>query len=162
MRIWITRASVLVLPFSAGCALDTPSDMTGELEQNATETGHGSVPVYMVPATIPADCSTAADTAIMKWLAAVPSYSIAQFRAGGCYGIDTGIVVTGRANLTIDGNGATFRALTIGTPGRTIWRLQSHTNIVLKNMVIRGANPKPGITDTGPYYNGVDYEWQHG
>ena len=114
---------------------------------------------YDVPASIVADCSRAVDAEIRAWLATVPDNAVARFAANGCYGQSGTIVLTDRTALTVDGNGSTFRALTVGDIGRRNWRLQGGSRITLKNMTVRGANPRAGIFEGS--YDGA-YEYQHG
>lgn len=114
---------------------------------------------YDVPASIAADCSRPVDAEIRSWLASVPDNAVARFAASGCYGQDGTIVVADRTDLTIDGNGSTFKALTVGDIGRRNWRVQGGSGITLKNMAAVGANPKAGILDGS--YDGAR-EYQHG
>jgi hypothetical protein len=118
----------------------------------------GATAVRMVPSSIVSDCSRPVDGELNAWLRSVPDGSTILFGAGRCYGQDGTLFVTDRSNLTIDGNGSTFKTLTVGTPGRDSWRIEAGRNIILKNMIIRGANPAAGLTDTA--YQGA-YEWQH-
>jgi hypothetical protein len=115
-------------------------------------------PVYEVPSSIAADCSRPVDAEIMDWLARVPNHAVARFAPGGCYGVDGSIVLADRTNLTVDGNGATFAALTKGSSTRRNWRLQGGKSVTLRNMTARGANPTAGIVE-GAY--DPSYEFQH-
>jgi len=112
----------------------------------------------LVPSSIPSDCSMPVESQIMQWLATVPDGSSVAFRPGGCYGEDQSITLHDRNGLTIDGQGATFRALTLseGNPDRANWMLLGGTNNTLENMTIRGANNPSFPTPTR------DEEWQHG
>ena len=116
-------------------------------------------PVYDVPTSIAANCSRSVDAEIRGWLAQVPDHAVARFAAGGCYGQDGPIELVDRTGLTIDGNGATFKALTQGSNVRRNWRLQGGSAITLKNMTVRGANPRGGILEGA--YN-PSFEFQHG
>ena len=118
------------------------------------------VPVtYDAPAAIAADCSRPVDAEIRAWLASVPDNAVARFAAGGCYGQDATIVLSDRTELTVDGNNATFKALTQGDIGRRNWRIQGGSRVTLKNMTVLGVNPKAGIFE-GSYDRA--YEYQHG
>jgi Bacterial Ig-like domain len=110
--------------------------------------------VYDVPADIPADCSVAVDDEITAWLASVPDGNTARFAAGGCYGQDGTIGVNGRTDLVIDGQGSDFRTLTPGDEERASWRFVGGTNLTVRNVDVRGANPG-GVYSPG-------FEWQHG
>jgi hypothetical protein len=112
------------------------------------------VPVYTVPSTIKSNCSAAVETQIMSWLAKVPDGAIARFGSGRCYGQDGTITLANRANLTIDGNGSEFRALTLGDSHRSNWRFVGGHNLAVQNLAVRGSDPN------GTYDHTV--EWQHG
>jgi hypothetical protein len=123
-----------------------------------------------VPASIASDCSVDVADALGTWLASVPNGATARF-GGGCYRIDHTITLTDRADLTIDGGGATFRA---GTPTgdgspvdhpsraartRAQWRLTGGHDIHLHDLTIQGANTAAGTGDAA--YVGA-LEAQHG
>jgi hypothetical protein len=114
---------------------------------------------FLVPDSIPADCSRAVEDDIMDWLATVPDGSTVRFKHNGCYGQDETIELEDRLDLTIDGNGSTFKALTRGSPNRDNWRIEGGQGITLTNMTVCGANPHAGIHDDA--YDG-SVEWQHG
>jgi hypothetical protein len=114
---------------------------------------------FMVPDSIPADCSRPVENEIMAWLRTVPDGATARFQHNGCYGQDETIELEDRVDLTIDGNGASFKALTRGSPNRDNWRIEGGRNITLKDMTVCGSNPHAGITDRA--YDG-SVEWQHG
>ena len=97
---------------------------------------------YVVPKKIPDDCSVAVEGKIMSWLATVPNGSTVQFGAGRCYGQDGTITLAGRSGLVIDGGGSEFRALTPGGSHRANWRLVTGSNLTLRNMAVRGSNPR--------------------
>jgi len=108
---------------------------------------------YLVPTTIPADCSRPAENDIMQFLATVPDGSTVRFPPGGCYAQGTRIQVFDRHDLVIDGGGSTFRKTSPSIPnGRgpdvhPNWRLAGGSNITLQNLVIRGVfstQPNPG------------------
>lgn len=112
-----------------------------------------ATPVYTVPSTITANCSTPVSDAIMSFIATVPDNSIIQFPPNGCYLEDYQISVDVRTGLTIDGQGSTFKetptpptADDLNFPSssrgycRTNWRMSADTNIVVKNMTVYGNN----------------------
>lgn len=113
----------------------------------------------MVPASIPHDCSQTVDSQVNSFIQSVPNGSTIEFQPGGCYGQDGEILVTDRSNLTIDGNGSTFKDLTTGTGSRSNWDVQSGSNITLENMTIIGANANAG---TGSSCYTTSLEWQYG
>src|SRR5262245_36048778 len=110
--------------------------------------------VYSVPKSIKSDCSVAVEDKIMAWLATVPDGSTVMFGKGRCYGQDGTITLTGRNGLVIDGQGSEFRALTLGGSHRANWQFIRGSNLVVRNMAIRGSNAN-GVYDH-------DVEWQHG
>ena len=114
---------------------------------------------FMVPDSIPADCSRPVENEIMAWLATVPNGATARFEHNGCYGQDETIELEDRIDLTIDGNGSSFKALTTGSPNRDNWRIEGGRNITLRNMTVCGSNPHAGISEKA--YDGK-VEWQHG
>lgn len=114
---------------------------------------------FMVPDSIPADCSRPVENEIMAWLRTVPDGATARFQHNGCYGQDETIELEDRVDLTIDGNGSSFKALTRGSPNRDNWRIENGRNITLKNMTVCGANPHAGIHDLAW---DTTVEWQHG
>ena len=99
------------------------------------------------PASIVSNCTLPVEDQLMAWLDTVPDNSVVQFPPGACYGLDDTITMEDRVGLTIDGNGSTFKALTPGTGNRDNWRIEGGTNITLKNMIVRGANPSAGVND---------------
>lgn len=99
------------------------------------------------------------DSQINSFLQSVPDGSTVEFQPGGCYGQDGTFLITDRNNLVIDGNGSTFKALTVGTSTRDNWRIQSGSDITLENMTIVGANPNAG---TGSSCMTTNLQWQHG
>jgi cysteine-rich secretory family protein len=116
-------------------------------------------PVSSPPASIASNCTLPVENQLMAWLNTVPDNSVVQFPPGACYGLDDTITLEDRVGLFIDGNGSTFKALTPGTGNRDNWRFEGGTNITVKNMIVRGANPHAGVT--GNAYDGTR-EWQHG
>ena len=84
----------------------------------------------------------------------MPDNSTVQFGKARCYGQDGTIALSGRHGLTIDGQSSEFRALTPGNSQRSNWRFVGGSNLTVRNMAVRGANP------AGAYQAG--FEWQHG
>ena len=104
------------------------------------------------------DCSSDVTQAITSWVASVPDNSVLSFDAGACYRIEGTIEVTNRNGLVFDGNGSTFRATSTNAPSyRAQWRLTRGSRLVLRDMVVRGANPAPGtLNDALQHQHGVD------
>ena len=110
---------------------------------------------YVVPSSIPADCSRDVAGDVTNWIASVPNASTLSFASGGCYRIDGTVLVRNRQGLTFEGNGATFRAVVEAGNGRHHWYVDQGSNVVLRNLVIEGADPTPGTFE-------LAQEHQHG
>ena len=110
--------------------------------------------IYKVPKKIRDNCSVPVEDKIAAWLATVPDGNTAQFGSGRCYGQDGTVTLPDRANLTIDGAGSEFRALTKGGSHRANWRFVNGRNLTVRDLAVRGSNP------AGAYDPAV--EWQHG
>ena len=115
--------------------------------------------LYDVPASIAADCSADVTTALLDWFASVPDSSTLRFGRNACYDVDGGLVVDDRHALTFDGNGATFRVVSRGGYQRSDWTFRGGSDITLRNMTVRGANPSAG---TGRAAFARRLQWQHG
>ncbi len=115
--------------------------------------------VFTPPASIVSNCTVPVENQLMAWLDTVPDNSVVQFPANACYGLNETINIEDAVGLTIDGNGSTFKALTPGSGNRDNWRFEGGTNITVKNMIVRGANPSAGVNNNA--YDGTR-EWQHG
>lgn len=127
------------------------------------------------PGQFVSDCSVAVDQAINAWIKTIPdgtsgNPSIVKFVAGACYGLNGSILVgdpnvsdptpsTRRHYLTFDGNGATFKAITLadgitvgGTfepnQNRSNWTVGGGSNITFEHMTIIGfaSPPTPPAT----------------
>jgi hypothetical protein len=115
-------------------------------------------PVFVVPATITANCSVNVAPQLNHWIAGVPDGAQIQF-SGGCYRIDQTLVLDDRHDLDIDGDHANFRAVDptgdgspLSNPSqaartRAQWRLLGGSNISIHMMGIYGANPNAGTGD---------------
>lgn len=105
-----------------------------------------------VPPDIVADCSKPADADIARFLATVPDGSTVRFPPNRCYAEQGPIFLNDRRDLTIDGNGSTFRAVGDDvTTCRPNWWVQGGANIVLQNITVYGRNrtgwdgPRPPV-----------------
>lgn len=115
--------------------------------------------VVTVPSSIPADGSADVTAALNQFIAQVPAGSTILFPAGGRYRIEGTVVVKGRSDLMIHGNGSLLYATTIGSARRSHFRIESSTDIVVTNLKVKGGHPNPGAHHAA--YDGR-YEWQHG
>lgn len=154
--------------------------------QFASNGGSTSVPVSLrVPAPpspppsggsglsgIDATGATDVTDQLNKYLAGVPDGSVVSLPAGARYRAESIVQLVGKNNVTIEGNGALIFAETDGsnaTPSEESWfkwpRSRSHfeirggSNIVVRDLMIRGANPNAGSA-AGAYYE--PFEGQHG
>jgi len=107
---------------------------------------------YNPPGSIATDCSVDVTAALLSWIASLPNNSTLQFGAGACYRIDGVLEIINRSGLIFEGNGATFKAVTDGTElpprdarTRSQFRLRTSSDITMRNMIIRGANPNAGV-----------------
>ena len=127
------------------------------------------------PAFIRADCRADVTAALVAWIRTVPDNSTISFPSKACYQIEGSVWVKNRHNLTFEGNGATFRAKTSGygtTPpksdlvnwfwqwpqDRIHWSIEGGSGITLRNMVIRGPEPRLDL----PYLYYPQFEGQYG
>jgi hypothetical protein len=160
----IPRMTPLLLPavsFLIGCSSQYP---TAVPDAPPSDTSSPTVPspifptAFQVPASIAADCSVDVTAALHAWIASVPDSSTLVFGKDACYNIDGGLAIPDRHGLTFDGNGSTFKLVTRGTSNRSNWTIQGGSDINLRNMTARGANPYAGINPSA--YDG-QVEWQH-
>ena len=91
-------------------------------------------------ATIPADCSRNVEEALTQFIANAPDGSTVKFPAGACYAQGGRIEVRDKRNLTIDGNGASFKssAPNSGLKINPNWLILRGRGVRLKNMKIVG------------------------
>jgi hypothetical protein len=143
-------------------ATTVPSDGTVGGGTQGVTTPRG--PTVNVPASITADCSADVTGQLRTFVASVSDGSTISFPAHACYRIDGTVVLAHRANLAIDGNGATLKATVPGNGdrlavrGRSQLSITGSTNVTVRNLVVRGANPRAG-TSLDAYQ--PRYEAQH-
>jgi len=124
---------------SAGNVDVTPASYSWDITAPPTTTPPGATVV--VPASIAADCSRPVEQEINSFLATVPDGSTIQFKAGGCYAQANRIELRDKTNVTVDGQGATFRSGAENTATRAAnpnWMLLRARNVRIKNMKIVG------------------------
>jgi hypothetical protein len=114
---------------------------------------------HSVPRSIPPDCSSDVTSRLSTWIASVPDNSTLTLGKHACYRLDGSLKITGRNNVLVDGNGATFKAETRGTRTRIHIGIEDSENIIVRNVAVEGANPHAGAT-TDAYE--PDLEAQHG
>jgi Right handed beta helix region len=115
--------------------------------------------VYSVPASVASDCSGDVTPALSKWISSVPDNSTLMLGKGACYRVDGSLAITNRRNLLLEGNGATLKATTKGTRTRTHFGIDNSENIIVRNLIVKGANPSAGATRAA--YD-EELEAQHG
>jgi hypothetical protein len=99
------------------------------------------------PPPLATDCSVDVTLQVLNLIAATPNGGTLTFQAGGCYKIEGTLEFSGRSNLTLDGNGATFRSFTVPADQRAMWRVVASSGIVLKNMTLAGSYCCGGTLD---------------
>jgi hypothetical protein len=121
-----------------------------------------------IPYTIPADCSREATKLINQWMASVPDGSALVFGWKGCYRTERTLRLRDRVGLTLHGNGATFRRLSLSPPrlryphSNRHWLIRGGGQISITNMRVKGTNT---VSDTGRPGFGtyrLDFEFEHG
>jgi hypothetical protein len=115
--------------------------------------------VQAVPVTVDATGGTDVTGALNEAIARLPAGGRLELAAGGRYRVDGTLVVAGRSDLTIDGNGATIVAGTEGDQERAHLSIERSARITVTDVRITGANPVAGTTE--PAYR-VDRAFQHG
>ncbi len=90
------------------------------------------------------------DTAALQELIdGLPDGSTLSFAPGGRYRIEGTLHVQKKRDLVIEGNGALFFATTTGDRGRSQWSFEGGSNIVVRNVIVKGANPHGGAGSGG-------------
>jgi hypothetical protein len=120
--------------------------------------------VVQPSASIRSDCSVDVASELQAWLDAVPDGSRMRLPRRACYRIESTLRVRDRRDLLIDGNGSELHATTRGEGARIIVRGRSQlqitnsSNVTVRDLVVRGANPHGG-TSAEAYQ--PDLEAQH-
>ena len=90
--------------------------------------------------------ATQDDTAALQALIdSLPDGSTLTFPAGGKYRIEGTLHVKDKNNLTIEGNGSLFFATTTGNRTRSQWSFEGGSDIVVRDVIVKGANPYAGV-----------------
>jgi len=117
----------------------------------------------IVPDTIDATGTDDVSDALMAFINGVADGTLINFPSAAVYRIDKAIEFEGRHNLIFDGNGCTLKYTSItGTLEKySLWRdLGTGSDIWIKNFVLIGSSPHPGVYTPGTSPTGG--EWQHG
>lgn len=110
----------------------------------ATVIPAGAAPVVKVPATIAADCSRDVTGDLNRWIAQAKAGSTLQLAHDACYRVDGSVTLREKVDLTLDGNGASFEARTVGAQDRRHVGIVGGSNITVRDLRVKGANPTPG------------------
>ncbi len=94
-----------------------------------------------VPASIAADCSRDVHVELSRFINGVPAGSTVRFPSDGCYAQKSRIEVRDKVDLTIDGNGATFKSTSENTgqsEANPNWLLLRGQNLRIRDMKVVG------------------------
>jgi len=97
---------------------------------------------YKVPAAIDASGSSDASADLIAFIKGVPNGSVISFPGSGVYRIDKGLLLAGRKNLVLDGNGATLRMRGAGSDeAASAFLLRGSSHIAIRQFTVIGNNP---------------------
>ena len=96
----------------------------------------------------------------MSFIASVPNGSTIVFKAGGTYRVNVALKISGKTNVTFNGNGATIKAVGTGyNENYSLFYFVSYgggnSGIKVRNFNLVGSDPTPGTFSSGQ-------EGQHG
>jgi hypothetical protein len=98
-----------------------------------------------VPGGIDATGASDVTAALQALIDRTPDGGVVQLDAGGAYRMEGTLVMEERHRLRIEGNGARIFATTIGDGSRSHLRIIGGSDLAVRNLEIRGANPHAGI-----------------
>ncbi len=116
-------------------------------------------PVVFVPAYIDATGKTDDSKPLQKFIDRLPNGRTVKFHRDGRYRVEGTLKVGNRHDLTFDGQDATVFATKRGKRDRVQWWVKRGSDIVFRNINVRGAHPNGG-TSKGAYVRKL--ETQHG
>jgi hypothetical protein len=97
---------------------------------------------YNVPSSIDATGATDASTALNAWTETVPDGSTLSFPAGATFRLDQGLLLAGRSNIVLVGNGAELRLQGAGDDeAATAFLLRGSDHVAIRDFVVVGNNP---------------------
>jgi hypothetical protein len=97
---------------------------------------------YHVPASIDASGSSDASAELISFIKGVPNGSVISFPGAGVYRIDKGLLLAGRHNLVLDGNGATLKMRGAGSDeAASAFLLRGSSHIAIRQFTVVGNNP---------------------
>ncbi|MFP5255285.1 MAG: right-handed parallel beta-helix repeat-containing protein [Acidimicrobiia bacterium] len=147
-----TTSSTTAAPTAPAASTTTvapaPSSTTTTIPPVARHTGvqDGAGRPVWAP-VVDATGATDVSAAMAAFLAAVPDGATIDLQPGGRYRMESTLVISGRRDLTVRGNGATFVATTTGDLMRASVRIAHSHGITLRDLAIVGANPTAGAKD---------------
>lgn len=97
---------------------------------------------YRVPASIDATGSTNAAGALNAFIDSVPNGSVISFPGSGIYRLNKGLLLAGRRNIVLDGNGATLRINGSGSDeALSAFLLRGSSHIAIRDFRVIGSDP---------------------
>jgi parallel beta-helix repeat protein len=159
-RLSVTFLVGIALIVPAACAKVAPKPAVGAL--------------YTAPSSIDPTGARDVSAELYAFIQHVPDGNTVTFPHNARYRVESTISLVNRNNLVVDGNGATFFATTDGSgatpmgPTDIQWKWPRHrdqiavwggTNVVLRNLTVKGANPNGGTLESSYV---VAYEAQAG
>jgi hypothetical protein len=101
-----------------------------------------------VPDTIDATGSRNVAAELQSFVSNAPNGSTIVLKAGGTYRLDRRVSISGKRNVTLEGNGATIRSPLAGGFDNGVFFVENYSeNVVIRNLTIVGANDKAGTSD---------------
>ena len=98
-----------------------------------------------VPSSVNSTGSADASAALNSFISNVPNGSTIVFRSGGTYRLDRAIRVSGRKNLTFNGNHATLKGNGGSTEPSSLFWLINGSGLTVENFSMVGNSSSPGV-----------------
>lgn len=115
---------------------------------------------FEVPLSVDNTGGTDMTSELLAYFATVPDGNTITFPDDSIYLCDFTLLLQNRHDLTFEGNGVqTICTSGSGSRERRHWHFKSCSNIILRDIIVHGANPNAGIGDAAYV---VDKEAQHG
>ena len=115
--------------------------------------------VRVLPASVAADCSVDVTNSVAGWIQESPNGSTVRLGKNACYRVDGTVALVDRRHLTIDGNGATLRAVAPPGASRPHVVVQGGSHVTIRDLTVEGNNPGAGAVKSA--YQ-PQFESQHG
>jgi hypothetical protein len=156
----------LVTGDSVGGATITATSEGENGTASVTVTAAPSGNTFPIPPTIASDCSLDVASDLEDFFSQVPDNSIITFTADACYRAERFIKLEDRHGLTFEGNGAIIKRtelsppeLSYPTPNPHLW-FAGGSNLIIRNLKIRGTNSVADVPWEGFGSYKVDYEFE--